>query len=129
MPYKDEEARKQYLKSRRKRLKEMAHQQATILFRDIKKNFKRGVSASTTAEELIEDFSGVYNSPLVMSEWDHLARDLLPNQPIDEVEESFLTLNKVDRVIEYEKLKQKMKFLDTMDINEDIKGNQFVGDV
>jgi len=107
----------------------MAQQQAFMLFRDIKKNFTRGVSAGTTAQELVEDFSEVYNSPVVMGEWEQLARDPLPNQPMDEVEEYFLTLNKVERAKEYEKLKQKLKFLETIDINEDIKGNQFVGDV
>jgi hypothetical protein len=91
MPFKNKDKFNAYRRFRRQRQKEMAHQQASTLIRDIKKNFTRGVSAGTTAEELVEDFSEVYNSPVVMNEWERLVREQIPNQPTDEVEEYFLT--------------------------------------
>jgi len=108
----------------------MSTHDALLLIRDAKKNFKRQVSAGTTAEELFqEDFSKVYNTPAMARELEHLPQQLIPNAPTDEVESKYLTLTKSERAVEVEKLTQKLKFLETLDKNDDIRANQYIKDV
>ena len=108
----------------------MSTLEALTLIRDCKKNFKKEIPAKETAEELFqEDFSKVYNSPAMAKELEHLPQQLIPNAPTDEVERGFLTLTKSERAVEVERLTQKLRFLETMEKNEDIRANQYVGEV
>jgi hypothetical protein len=129
MPFKSREVQIAYLKARRQRIKDMEQQHAFTLIRDCKKNYQRGISAGTTADELVDDFAHVYNGPTLAQELDKLPHELIPNVATDEVEAHFLTLTKAERMVEYEKLSQKLRFLETIQRNEDIKANQFIGDV
>jgi hypothetical protein len=47
----------------------------------------------------------------------------------DEVEANYLNSSKSDRAEEYQKLTQKLKFLETIEMNDDIKANLFIFDV
>jgi len=108
----------------------MSTHDALLLIRDAKKNYKRAVSAGTTAEELFqEDFSKVYNAPAMAKELEHLPQQLIPNEPTDDVERGYLNLSKSERASEIERLTQKLRFLETMVKNEDIMANQYVGEV
>jgi hypothetical protein len=101
-----------------------------LLIRDAKKNFKRQVSAGTTAEELFqEDFAKVYNAPAMAKELEHLPQTLIPNDPTDDVERGHFNLSKSERASEIERLTQKLRFLETMVKTEDIMANQYVGEV
>jgi hypothetical protein len=101
------------------------------LISDVKKNYKRQVSAGTAAEELFqEDFAPkVYNSTAMAKELEYLPQQLIPNAPTDDVESQYFTLSKSERAVEVERLIQKLKFLETIEKNEDIKGNQYIGEV
>jgi hypothetical protein len=123
------EKQKEYCVLYRQRRKQMMHNQAVQMIRETKKNFERQISANTTASEMLRDFSTVCNTPLCENELARLPRQLIPNEPTDEIEEYFLTLARVDRDREREKLIQKMQFLDTMAANDDIMANLFVDDV
>jgi len=129
MPFKDHEEQKQYLRTRRRRLKEMATTQAIGLIKDVKKNYKRGISAGTTADEMLEEFGTTYRNEAIHYEMSKLSRELIPNEPMDDIEELYLKLDKAGRVAEFERLAQKMRFLETMDLNDDIRANQFIGSV
>ena len=71
----------------------------------------------------------MYNSPAMARELEHLPQQLIPNAPTDDVERHFLTLTKSERAVEVERMTQKLRFLETMEKNEDIKANQYVGEV
>jgi len=130
MPLSNKEQRKLYDQLRYQLKKQMSTIEALTLIRDAKKNYKRNISAGTTAEEILQDgFCTVYNTPIMSHELEELPRELIPNAPTDDVEAHFLTLTKSERTVEYEKLLQKLRFLETIERNEDIKANQFVGDV
>jgi hypothetical protein len=58
-----------------------------------------------------------------------LPQQLIPNAPTDDVESQYLTLTKSERAVEVERLTQKLRFLETIDKNEDIKANQYIGEV
>ena len=129
MPLKDKRQNQTYHQLYHQRQKEMIHNQAVQMIRETKKNFERDISANTTASEMLRDFSAVFNTTLCENELSRLPRQLIPNEPTDEIEEYFLTLARVDRDREREKLIQKMQFLDTMAANDDIMANLFVDDV
>jgi hypothetical protein len=129
MPFKDKTQIKEYKHSYYQRLKEMTSQQVPIFLRDVKKNFQRGVSANTTASELLEDFGKVYNTTSVECKLEKLQRELIPNEPTDEIETRYLTMSKSDRQSERQRLIQKLEFLNRMDANDDIRGNRFIDDV
>ena len=120
MPYANKDERKAYDRLRIQLKKQMSTLEALTLIRDAKKNYKRGISAGTTAEEILQDgFCTVYNTPVMSRELEQLPRELIPNAPTDEVEANFLTLTKSERAVEYEKLSQKLRFLETIERNED----------
>ena len=77
----------------------------------------------------MDEFAEMSKSSAVEHEVEKLHRELIPNEPADEVEEMYATLNKKERAVERQKLVQKLEFLNTLDTNEDIRANQYVEDV
>jgi len=55
--------------------------------------------------------------------------NLIQMSETDEVEANYLNSSKSDRAEEYQKLTQKLKFLETIEMNDDIKANLFIFDV
>ena len=129
MPFKTKKQKLAYQKEYRQKKKEMAYQGATIFLRDVKKSFKRGTSVDSTAEELLDEFKDIYNSPIVETEVAKLQTELVPNEPSDEIEEMFLTLTRAERSTERAKLIQKLEFLEILDTNDDVQANRFINDV
>ena len=97
--------------------KEMAYQGATIFLRDVKKRFKRGASVHDTADEMLDEFREVYNSPIVDGELAKLQTGSVPNEPGDEIEEMFSTLTRAERSTERAKLIKKLEFWEILDPN------------
>jgi len=129
MPFANKEIENQYRRLKRKQKKEMAYQGATIFLRDIKKSFKRGSSVDETADEMLDEFRDVYNSPIVEAEVAKLQTEMVPNEPSDEIEEMFSTLTRSERAVERAKLIQKLEFLEILDTNDDVQANRFINDV
>jgi len=129
MPFSTKVKQRAYDQLRYQRQKEMATNQALGLIKDVKKNYKRGISAGTTANEMLEEFGTTYRNEAIHYEMSKLSRELIPNEPMDDIEELYLTLDKAGRVAEFERLAQKIRFLETMDLNDDIRANQFIGSV
>jgi len=129
MPFKTRAQKLAYLKAYHQHKREMSHQQAHTFIREIKNSLKRDVSANSAATELMDEFAEISKSSAVEHEVEKLQRELIPNEPADDVEEMYATLNKKERAVERQKLVQKLEFLNTLDANEDIRANQYVEDV
>ena len=102
---------------------------ATNFIKDVKRNFKRNISADETADEMMEEYGHVFNLSGVERELAKLPTHLIPNNPTDEVEANYLNSSKSQRMEEYHRLTQKLKYLETIDMNDDIKANLFIFDV
>jgi len=99
------------------------------VIKDIKRSFKRGMPTAAIATQMLEDFPHVFSSMTLEEEVEKLPRDIIPNAPMDEIEAIYETLSKSEREAEYQKLSDKMRFLETLDQNEDIRGNLFIREV
>jgi len=121
--------RKSYDYQRHQERKKMEGTQALMFIRDVKRNFKRGVSVEATANDMMDDHGKIFKSSLVEKELNQLPTVLIPNNPSDHLEASYLKMSKAERMDEYQNIAQKLKFLETIDMNEDILANQFIADV
>jgi len=113
----------------RHKQKIMSQFEAQTVIKDIKRSFKRGMSTAVIAEQMMEDFAHVFSSMTLEEEVAKLPRDLIPNAPMDQIEAAYETLTKAERDAEYQTLMSKMRFLETLDQNDDIRGNLFIREV
>ena len=115
-----------------KKQRQMEITSATNFIKDVKRNFRRNVSVETTADEMMEEYANVFNSSAVQREIAKLPIHSIQMNPTDEVEANYLNTKswlRSYRAEEYQKLTQKLKFLETIEMNDDIKANQFIFDV